>query len=154
MTEDRDPHFSALERMYLGAPINEFYRPRIAVSHEEAEVEIDVEPKYFHTAGGVHGSVTFKMLDDAAFFAAASIVEDVFVLTTSFTTYLTRPISEGVIRAVGRVVNRNRTQIIAEAVAYDGQGREIGRGSGVFVRSKMQLGDIPEYSGVDAGPDP
>ena len=56
------------------------------------------------------------MLDDAAFFAANSLERDVFVLTTSFTTYLTRPVSSGTLRSVGRVVNRNKSQFIAEAV--------------------------------------
>ena len=138
-------HFRALEQMYLQAPINEFYRPTIEVEHEAATIQIEVDPKYFHPAGAIHGSVTFKMLDDAAFFAASSLVEDVFVLTTSFTTYLTRPVSEGHLRLVGRVVNQNHSQIIAEAVAYDAEDREVGRGSGVFVRSKVELASISDY---------
>jgi uncharacterized protein (TIGR00369 family) len=138
-------HFRALEHMYLQAPINEFYRPTIGVEHEAATIQIQIDPKYFHPAGAIHGSVTFKMLDDAAFFAASSIVEDVFVLTTSFTTYLTRPVSEGRLRSVGCVVNQNRSQIIAEAIAYDAEDREVGRGSGVFVRSKVALAGIPAY---------
>ena len=138
-------HFGALEQMYLQAPINDFYRPTITVEHEGATIQIEVDPKYFHPAGAVHGSVTFKMLDDAAFFAASSLVEDVFVLTTSFTTYLTRPISDGHLRSVGCVVNQNRSQIIAEAVVYDAEGREVGRGSGVFVRSKIALANISAY---------
>ena len=85
------------------------------------------------------------MLDDAAFFAASSLVEDVFVLTTSFTTYLTRPVSQGHLRSVGRVVNQNHSQIIAEAIAYDAEDREVGRGSGVFVRSKVELASISDY---------
>ena len=131
--------------MYLQAPINEFYRPTIEVEHEAATIQIEVDPKYFHPAGAIHGSVTFKMLDDAAFFAASSLVEDVFVLTTSFTTYLTRPVSEGHLRSVGRVVNQNHSQIIAEAIAYDAEDREVGRGSGVFVRSKVELASISDY---------
>lgn len=139
-------HYRALERMYSTAPINAFYEPRIQVEHEQARIEIDVQPKFFHPAGAVHGSVTWKMLDDAAFFAAASIVLDVFVLTTSFTSYLTRPVSEGVLRSEGRVVNRNRSQIIAESVAYDAAGREVARGSGVFVRSRVALEGLDTYS--------
>jgi len=142
----RDAHFERLERMYLAAPINGIYRPRIQVSEGEATIEVDVSPDFFHAGGAVHGSVYFKVLDDAAFFAAASLEREAFVLTTSFTTYLTRPVSSGVIRAVGRVVNRNRSQFIAEAVAYDGEGREIGRGNGLFVRSKLPLAEQPGYA--------
>ena len=141
-----DPHLIALQNMYLAAPINAFYRPAIQVSHGEATIEIDVSEKFFHSAGAVHGSVYFKMLDDAAFFAANSLEREVFVLTTSFTTYLTRPISSGRLRSVGRVVNRNKSQLIAEAVVSDSEGNEVGRGSGVFVRSKLPLIEAQGYA--------
>jgi uncharacterized protein (TIGR00369 family) len=132
-------HYQALESMYLAAPINEIYRPKIKISSERAEIEIKVRRQFFHAAEAVHGSVYFKMLDDAAFFAANSIEREYFMLTTSFTTYLTRPISAGCMKSVGKVVSKTKTQIIAESVVYDGQGKEIGRGSGIFVRSKMPL---------------
>ena len=62
-----------------------------------------LKEKYFHALGAIHGSVYFKLLDDAAFFAASSIVEDVFVLTTSFTINITKPVSQGTIKAIGNV---------------------------------------------------
>ena len=146
----KDPHFVALENMYLAAPISELYHPTIEISDSEATIEVEVVEKFFHSAGGLHGSVYFKLLDDAAFFAANSLERDVFVLTTSFTTYLTRPVSSGTIRAVGRVVNRNKSQFIAESVINDSEGNEIGRGSGIFVRSKILLREQPGYSTGDA----
>ncbi|OQY44916.1 MAG: thioesterase, partial [Desulfobacteraceae bacterium 4572_87] len=84
-------HYQSLERMYLAGPINQVFKPRIVVWKENAEIEIEVKPSYFHSAGAVHGAVYFKMLDDAAFFAANSIEVDYFVLTQSFTTHLYRP---------------------------------------------------------------
>ncbi len=140
------PHFRALEKMYLAAPINEIYQPRIAISEGEAEIVIPLSRKYYHAAEAVHGSVYFKMLDDAAFFAAASLEPDFFLLTTSFTTYFTRPVSEGQMRAVGRVTNRNRSQFIAEAVVYNADDREIGRGNGVFTRSRHRLDERDGYT--------
>ncbi len=141
----KDPHFTFLERMYLAAPINAFFQPTIVVVEAEATIEIDVSEKLFHSGGAVHGSVYFKMLDDAAFFAANSLERDVFVLTTSFTTYLTRPVSSGRLRSIGRVVNRNKSQFIAESVVYDAENREVGRGNGVFVRGKLLLADALGY---------
>jgi len=86
----KDPHFVALENMYLAAPINAFYRPRIDVSDAEATIEIEVSKKLFHAADAVHGLVYFKMLDDAAFFAANSLERDVrsdhFVYYLSYST--------------------------------------------------------------------
>ena len=142
----RDSHFMALENMYLVAPINKFYDPRIQVSDSEATIEIDISERFFHSAGAVHGSVCFKILDDAAFFAANSLEREFFVLTTSFTTYLTRPVSAGRLRSVGRVVNRNKSQLIAEAVVYDSEGNEVGRGNGIFVRSKVLLKEACGYA--------
>ena len=142
----KDPHFVALENMYLSAPVNGIYRPKIDVSDSEATIEIEVSEKLFHAAGAVHGSVYFKMLDDAAFFAANSLEREVFVLTTSFTIYLTRPISSGKLRSVGRVVNRNKSQFIAEAIVYDSDGNEVGRGSGIFVRGKFPLREARGYT--------
>jgi uncharacterized protein (TIGR00369 family) len=136
---DTEQHFKSLKSMYAAAPINEIYRPTMEVSEGQAVIEIDLDTKYHHAAGAVHGSVYFKMLDDAAFFAANSLEHEVFVLTTSFTIYITRPVSSGKLRAVGKVVNRNKSQFIAEAVVYDSQNNEVGRGSGVFVRGKFPL---------------
>lgn len=144
-SQQKDDHYRALEEMYQCAPVNEYYKPMMTISEAEAEITIDIQPSMFHTAGATHGSVYFKMLDDAAFFAANSLEEEVFVLTTSFTTYITRPIASGKMIAKGKVVNKNRSQWIAEAVVYDEEGRELGRGNGIFVRSKIQLNDTRGY---------
>ena len=141
----KDPHFTALENMYLAAPISDLYHPSIEISDSEATIKIEVSEQFFHSAGGLHGSVYFKLLDDTAVFAANSLDRDVFVLTTSFTTYLTRPVSSGMLRSVGRMVNRNKSQFIAESVLHDSEGNEVGRGSGVFVRSKLMLREIRGY---------
>ena len=77
-------HFKALENMYAAAPINEIYKPSMAVS-------------------------------------------------------------EGKLKAVGKVVNKNKTQFIAESIVYDSGGIEIGRGNGVCVRSKMLLSQAKGY---------
>ncbi len=142
---NNNPHFTSLENMYLAAPVNEIYKPTINVSEGEAVIEIAIDSRYHHSAGAVHGSVYFKMLDDAAFFAANSLEDQVFVLTTSFTTYLTRPVSDGQLRSIGKVVNQNRSQFIAESVVYDSHDKEIGRGNGVFVRGKFPLVDALGY---------
>jgi uncharacterized protein (TIGR00369 family) len=132
-------HHRKLERMYLGAPINRIYRPRIAIRRGECEVWCEARPELHHAAGGVHGSVCFKMLDDAAFFAVASVVDDVFVLTASFHLSLLRPIATGEMRAVGRVVRASPTVSVAEAVLYEPGGKEVARGIGDFARSKIAL---------------
>ena len=140
-----DEHYRRLERMYAGAPINEYYRPVLTVSEGAAEVVIPVRPDFFHAAHAVHGSVYFKALDDAAFFACNSLVPDVFVLTVTYNVYLTRPISEGTLRARGRVVHHSRQLFVAEAELVDDRGRQIGRGSGSFMKSAIALNESVGY---------
>jgi len=132
-------HFRKLERLYHAAPTNAYFRPTLTVGDGVAEVEIAVRPDFFHAAAAVHGSIYFKALDDAAFFAVSSLVTDVMVLTVSYNLYLTRPVSDGVIRANGRVVHRSRQLFIAEAELFDGQSRQIARGTGSFMRSTIAL---------------
>lgn len=141
-----EQHYRQLESMYQAAPVNAFYQPVMTVSEGQAEITIETDERHHHSAGGMHGSVYFKMLDDAAWFAANSLEPEVFVLTTSFTTYITRPVSEGKITAIGKVVNRNNTQWIAESICYNEDGKEIARGNGIFVRSKMPLAGAKGYS--------
>lgn len=140
-----DQHFRALEAMYSAAPVNVTTRPTMTVSEGRAEIGIEVGPHLFHTGGAVHGSIYFKLLDDAAFFAVSSLEREVFVLTSSFTTYITRPVSEGVMLAVGDVVHASRNQWIAESVVRDGFDRVVARGNGVFVRSGAALAHQEGY---------
>jgi uncharacterized protein (TIGR00369 family) len=139
-------HCRKLERMYVSAPINAYYAPTISIGEGRAEVTIAVRPEFFHAAGAVHGAVYFKLLDDAAFFAANSLADDMFLVTVSFNLYLTRPVSEGQMRAAGRVVHRSQRLFIAEAELTDASGREIARGSGTFMRSTIPLASVPGYN--------
>ena len=134
-----EKHYRMLERMYLSAPVNEYYAPEIHITEGQAQVIIPVRQDFFHAANAVHGAVYFKLLDDSAFFAANSLVEDVFVLTVSYNVYFTRPVSEGVMKAIGKVVQASRRLIIAESVVVDSKEREIARGSGTFMQSMIKL---------------
>lgn len=134
-----EEHYRKLERMYAGVPVNQYYRPTMRVGHGTAEVVIAVRHDLYHPAGAVHGVVYFKLLDDAGFFAANSLVDDVFVLTVSLNSFLTRPITEGEMKSVGRVVYESSRLIIADAEVQDGLGRQLARGTGTFVRSKIAL---------------
>lgn len=138
-------HYRGLKSAYHAAKINEFYGPDIEVGEGACSLSLAMDERFFHSLGAAHGSVYFKMLDDAAFFACMSLETEFVILTTSFTTYLTRPISEGSMTATGKVVNQNKTQFIAESIVYDDQQREIGRGNGIFTRTKATLDQLDGY---------
>lgn len=134
-----EEHYQKLINMYYGARTNEYYRPELAIRKGAATLKIPVREDFFHAGGAVHGSVYFKAADDAAWFAANSLIKGVFVLTASFHLHLLRPITRGVIRAEGRVVQYSPTLIAAESILYNDKNKEVGRGSGTFARSKQAL---------------
>ena len=138
-------HYLKLENMMRSGPIVQLTGAEITVKKGEAHITLPVRKDFFHAAGAMHGALYFLALDTAAFFAVNSLVEDVFVLTTSFTTYMTRPVSEGVVKAIGKAVYQNRSQFIGESVLYDSNDNEIARGNGIFVRSKIPLSDKIGY---------
>jgi len=132
-------HFRKLERMYLAAPTNEYFNLTAEFSLGEAHIRIPVRPDFFHAGGAVHGHVYFKALDDAAFFAANSLVEDVFVLTASFEIRFLKPVNSGSIHAAGRVVTSSRKLFVCASELFDSEGDLIGWGQGHFLRSKISL---------------
>ncbi len=140
-----DEHFRRLERMYASAPINAFFAPALTVSDGRAEVTISVRPDFFHAAHAVHGSVYFKALDDAAFFAANSVIHAVFVLTVSFNIVLLSPVTRGTLVATGQLVHRSGNLLVAEALLNDDRDRTVARGSGTFMHSKIPLGPAVGY---------
>lgn len=132
-------HYRKLENMMHSAPVVKFAGASVAVGDGTAEISMAVKTEMYHSAGAMHGALYFLALDNAAFFACNSLVDDVFVLTSAFTTYITRPVSSGQVKTIGKVVNRAKTQFIAESIMYNDQGQELARGNGIFVRSKIPL---------------
>lgn len=136
MSED---HYRKLENMYHGAPVNQLYGNRLTVQEAASSITYEVQPKFFHAMQALHGSAYFKLLDDAAFFAANSVVMDAFVLTSSFHLHFLRPVLGGVVRADGTLVSEGRNLLVAEAVLLDEEENEVALGSGTFARSQIPL---------------
>jgi len=131
-------HFRKLEMMYHSAPINLEYRPNLTVSEKRAEITMEVDPRYFHAANALHGSVYFKMLDDAAFFAANSIVEDVFVLTVGFQLHFFRPVSQGTLHSIGELEFASKNLFVCKARLF-ADDVEIASGTGSLMKSRQPL---------------
>lgn len=141
-----EAHFRALEALYRSAPINRLFRSELRIVEAgHAVIDFDVDESLFHAAGAVHGTVYFKMLDDAAFYAANSLVSDRFLLTTAFNLLFTRPIGPGRLRAEGRWISGKRRVYVAESSLIDPDEEEVGRGTGTFMRSQYALSSLPGY---------
>lgn len=139
-------HFRGLEALYAAAPINRLFRSQLQIEGEgRTRIAFEVTSEQFHAAGAAHGTIYFKMLDDAAFYAANSLVTDMFVLTTAFNIFLTRPVHEGPLVAEGRWVSGHRRVLIAESRLIGLDGEEVGRGTGTFMRSRIPLSELAPY---------
>jgi uncharacterized protein (TIGR00369 family) len=138
-------HFRRLERLYASAPVTQWFGTRIQVGDGEAEVRLTVRPEFFHAAHAVHGSVYFRLLDDAAFFAANSRVRDVFVLTVSFTVQFARPGAAGELRARGRIRHGGGRLVLADSDLFDAGDQLLAHGTGVFTRSSIPFDEKVGY---------
>ena len=139
-------HWRALEVLYRSAPINQLFDSTLFIPEAgRAGIKFIVDERHYHAAGAAHGTIYFKMLDDAAFYAANTLVTDRFLLTTSFNLHFTRPVRKGVVRAEGRWISGRRRVLVAESLLIDADGEEIGRGTGTFQRSRIALSSLVGY---------
>lgn len=144
--EGAQAHFRALESLYAAAPINRLFDSRLEIPEPGvARIEFSLDSRYYHAAGAAHGTSYFKMLDDAAFYAANSLVTDRFLLTTAFNLLFTRPMTKGVVTAEGRWISGQRRVLIADARLIDANGEEVARGTGTFMRSRIPLAGLAGY---------
>lgn len=140
-------HHRALERLYSAAPINETFASRLDIVDEGfARITFEIDQAVYHAAGAAHGTIYFKMLDDAAFYAANTLVTDRFLLTTSFNLHFTKPVRGGTVVAEGKWISGRRRVFVAESRLVDEEGDEIGRGTGTFMRSHIPLAGLPGYA--------
>lgn len=144
-------HHRALERLYARAPINSVFASALEIPGEgRATIRFRVDEAIHHAAGAAHGTIYFKMLDDAAFYAANTLVTDRFLLTTGFNLHFTKPVRGGEVIAEGQWVSGRRRVFVAEARLVDEEGDEIGRGTGTFMRSRIALSSLPGYDDAPA----
>ncbi len=146
MGDGQVAHFRALEQLYDSAPINHLFESKLEITAPgHSRITFDTREAYYHAAGAAHGTLYFKMLDDAAFYAANSLVSDRFLLTTGFNLHFTKPLRSGKVIAEGKWISGKRRVFIAEAHLMDEEGDEVGRGTGTFMRSHIALAGLAGY---------
>ncbi len=139
-------HFDGLAALYRVAPINGLFRSTLEIpAAGVARIAFEVTPETFHAADAAHGTLYFKMMDDAAFYACNSLVSDRFLLTTAFNLVFTRPMKAGPALAEGRWISGKRRVFVGEARIVLGDGEEVARGTGTFMRSHIPLSGLDGY---------
>ena len=143
-----EAHFRRLEALYRSAPVNRMFQSAIEIAGPGvSRIRFRVDESSFHAANAAHGTLYFKMLDDAAFYAANSLISDRFLLTTAFNLHFTRPMRTGEAIAEGRWISGRRRVLIADAHIIGPDGEEAARGTGTFLRSHIALSSLEGYAG-------
>ena len=138
-------HYKKLESMYMGAPFNKSLKSSIKISQGECSVEMKIQKNMQNAGDSMHGAYYFMMLDNAAFFAINSLVEDVLIITKSFEINFLKTVKTGKLIAKAKFSEKTMGNYIAIAELYDDQENLIGKGKGIFRRSKLQLDKINNY---------
>ena len=107
----------------LGARIAEAEPGRVVV-------ELEAGPQHRHGGGVVQGGVITQVADAAMGLSLATLQEDhVWNTTIELKINFLRPVVEGTLRAVGRVVEIKQSLLFAEADVFDAQDRLVARAS-------------------------
>ena len=107
----------------LGARIAEAEPGRVVV-------ELDAGPRHRHGGGVVQGGVITQIADAAMGMTLATLQEDhVWNTTIELKINFIRPVVEGRLRAIGRVVEIKQSLLFGEADVVDSEGRLVARAS-------------------------
>ena len=137
-------HYTFLAEVFQAAPINQriFSGSELRLAEGSAEYRLAVKEDFFHAAMAMHGAVYFKMLDDAAYFAAATLEQEYFIVTKSYEIHFVRPVTEGQLTARGTVIEAREGEWLAQSEIINEHGKVVGKGQGLFVRSRQRFSDI------------
>lgn len=140
-------HYNSLERMFHLAPIQEILvGAKMIVSEGKSTYNLEIKEDYFHAADALHGAIYFKLLDDAAYFAAASKEQTFFLLTKSYNIQFIRPVEVDQLTAVGELISQEGNVFVAKSSITNSQGKIVATGDGIFVKSKKLLSDQQGYT--------
>jgi uncharacterized protein (TIGR00369 family) len=140
-------HVRKLDALFQSAPLNQgiFKGSALEVEFEKATLRLAIGNQYFHAAEAMHGAIYFKLLDDSAYFAAASIEKTYFLLTKSYTVHFRRPVMEDTLTAIGKVIEVNEREIVASSEIFNSAGKLVANGKGVFVKGIKRLDELKGF---------
>lgn len=102
----------------------------VALREGEAEVAIDTDAGLHNTEGTVHGGVLCAIADTAMGFAyQTTLPEGTAYTTVELKINFLRPVTDGPLRAVARLIKPGRTVGVAECDILAGESRLIARAS-------------------------
>jgi len=134
-----------LESSYVSAPCNRHFDPGVSISRGAAEIVLPVAKKLQDATGALDGSVLCKAMGDAALLAVGSLTGDDPVRMVGLKVSCGPSVRTETVAAHGRVLGTSGKHYLAEAVALDAEGNEIGRATGEFATEQAL-----DTAGVDS----
>ena len=137
-------HFRKLERMYHALAVSRLLEVNLTVEAGTAVIEWSGRDG-LDRAGGHEDALCFRMVSDAALFAANSIETKSVLATVDFNVrFLCRDTKRGMF-SNGLAVHRTGSLFFAQAELFDGQGRCLAVGSGTLRSTETALASMAGY---------
>lgn len=130
---DERAYFESLRAHFHEAPITKHVHQTMEVP-EPGVVRITLHPdaRLHHGAGRVHGGVLSLLLDNAGFFACATLSGGYWVATTEFKVNLLETVGLEPVVATGRVLRKGRHLFHAEMRAETAAGSLLAVALGTY----------------------
>ena len=128
-------NLEALRRGMVGEGPRAGWRETVGARIAEVEpgrvvVELDANASHRHEGGVVQGGIITQIADAAMGMSLMTEQEEGFANTTiELKINFLRPVVEGRLRAVGRVVELRKTLLFSEADVFDSRDRLVARAS-------------------------
>src|SRR6516225_9042008 len=98
-------YFEILRATFHEAPITRFVRQAMEIpARGVVRITLHADSRHHHGAGRVHGGILALLLDNAGFFASATVSEGFWTATTEFKINLLDSVGEEPVVAIGTVL--------------------------------------------------
>jgi uncharacterized protein (TIGR00369 family) len=127
--------------------LQEFLGLRVVRRGSPSQIELDLTPQVRGAVAPLHGGALATLMDVACGFAAAAHLTEstqIPVSTEVTVRFLRQPKSSPLV-AEAEVVHAGRSAMIIDCVVRDGQGNQVGRGTGSYriIDGFHDLGSAP-----------
>jgi uncharacterized protein (TIGR00369 family) len=138
---EQERYHAILREAFHDAPITKMVRQTMEIPAEgTVRITLHADPRHHHGAGRVHGGILALVLDNAGFFASATVSGGFWTATTEFKVNLLDSVADEDVVATGRVLRKGRHLVHAEmdVVAASGVKVAVGLGSYAILPRKFR----------------
>ncbi len=133
MSHEHERYFAVLRDAFHEAPITQMVRQTMEIPEPgTVRITLHPDPRHHHGAGRIHGGILALLLDNAGFFASATLSEGYWTATTEFKINLLDSTSDEPVIATGKVLRKGRHLVHATMEAKTESGTLVAVGLGSY----------------------